>query len=343
MKKNADSPETQKSTPLVRSQKAAWLLFVVGVALLIAKFWAFRLTASQAVFSDAMESIVNVAAALLSIVVVTIANRPADKDHPYGHGKVEFFSAAFEGGLITFAALLICVEAIHALVVGRQLHELGVGVMVVIGAGVVNLLLGLFILRFGRRHHSPALVASGQHVISDWWTSVGVALGLGVVWLTGIQWLDPLVGLFVGMLLARTGLILVRRSVGGLLDEEDREILGTLARVIENEQPEGIIQVHHCRVIRSGRFHHIDAHVVVPEFWDVSEAHQYTEEFEAKIMTRYPNEGELHLHVDPCRRAYCMFCSVKDCPIRKRPFDRRRKLTVEELTDPQEPNQFFPV
>ncbi len=336
---NSDlSPATQPEIRL--SRRAAATSLVIGVALLITKFWAYRLTRSQAVFSDALESIVNVVAALLAIVVVIIANRPADKDHPYGHGKVEFFSAAFEGGLIAFAAILIVVEAVQAFLDDRVLHELGTGVALVLGAGFINLLLGLFMLRTGRKVHSPALTASGKHVISDFWTSVGVTIGLLLVHFTGYVWLDPLMAAIVGLLLAQTGVGLVRRSVGGLLDEEDREILSSLASSIERERNAGIIQVHYARIIRSGRRHHIDAHVVVPEFWDVAEAHLETEQFEVRLMQSYPYSGELHLHVDPCRRAYCRHCEVSACPIRAQPFSSRRYLTVDELTNPQEPEQF---
>ncbi len=328
------------TTESERSRNAAILSLVIGVVLLIVKVWAYRMTRSQAVFSDAMESIVNVIAAGFAIFVVIFAAKPADKDHPYGHGKIEFFSAAFEGGLITFAALMICFEALRAMVNGRELHELNIGVAVVMGAGVVNLLLGLYLLRSGKRARSPALVASGHHVISDFWTSAGVAIGLGLVWLTGIMWLDPLIAFIAGVLLARTGVRLARGSVSGLLDEEDREILNTLLNIVSKVLRPGIIQIHHCRVIRSGNYHHIDAHVVVPEFWDVLKAHNETESFERKVIDSYPNEGELHFHVDPCRRAYCRVCEVEQCPVRQHPFETRRQWTIDEMTNPTEPKQF---
>ncbi|MES2962964.1 MAG: cation diffusion facilitator family transporter [Bdellovibrionota bacterium] len=319
---------------------ASYVSIVVGVVLLVMKFWAFRITQSQAVFSDAMESIVNVVAAGLAVLVVWIARKPADRDHPYGHGKIEFFSAAFEGGLIAFASILICAEAVQALLRGHSLRAPLVGLVVTIGAGLANAMLGLFLVRVGKRHKSISLEASGKHVLTDFWTSVGVAAGLILVPMTGLQWIDPVVALLMGLLLVRTGFGLVRRSVGGLLDEEDREILGHLLKIIGRERPSGIIQVHHVRVIRSGHFHHIDAHAVVPEFWDVSEAHEKTEQFEYRLIADYPYPGELHLHVDPCRRAYCRNCDVADCPIRQHAFEHVRQLSIEELTNPEEPAPF---
>lgn len=319
------------------SRRATYISLFVGTLLLIVKFWAYRMTGSQAVFSDAMESIVNVAAAGLAIVIVAIAQKPADKDHPYGHGKAEFFSAAFEGGLISFASVLICVQAVQALIRGSSLEELGFGLTITVAAGCVNALLGWYLIRVGRKNQSAALEASGHHVLSDFWTSAGIAVGLGLVAITGISWIDPVAALIVGILLARTGFKLVRKSIGGLMDEKDRAILENLIQIIERDRPPGIIQLHHLRVMRSGRHHHIDAHAVVPEFWNVAEAHERTQEFEDQLIRDYPYSGELHLHVDPCRRAYCRSCRVADCPIRRHPFERDRRLSIDEVTNPEEP------
>ncbi len=329
---------SKRDDQLVR--RASYVSLFVSVLLLALKFWGYYLTRSQAVFSDAMETIVNVVTAGLSIVVLIVSHKPADRDHPYGHGKIEYFSAAFEGGLIAFASVLICVQAVQTLVHGAVLRQLGLGLAVTLGAGFANAGLGYFLLRVGRKNHSAALEASGQHVLSDFWTSLGVAVGLVLVVVTDLMWLDPIAALIVGLWLGWTGLKLVRRSVGGLLDEEDREILGNLAKIVDQDRPAGIIQLHHVRIIRSGSYHHIDAHAVVPEYWDVGEAHAETDRFEHKLMSDYPYAGELHLHVDPCRRAYCRYCEVHDCPIRKQAFESRRAMSVDELVNPEEPKQF---
>lgn len=304
------------------------------------KFWAYNLTKSEAVLSDALESIVNVVTAALAIVVVIVSAKPADKDHPYGHGKAEYLSAAFEGGLIAFAALAIIFEAVKALLYPEELRNLGAGALLVAGAGLVNFLLGAFLVRVGKRHGSFALEASGKHVMSDFITSAGVLGGLALVWLTGYTWIDPICAILVACLLAFTGYKLVRESLGGLLDEENDEIIRAILRLIGKDRPAGIIQIHHLRVMRSGHYHHIDAHAVVPEYWDVREAHSYTDAFEEALMKQYPYDGELHLHLDPCRRAYCRYCDVTECPIRREPFERKRSIDFEELTSPQEPRTF---
>lgn len=321
-------------------RNASIISLVVGTSLMLFKFWAYNLTKSEAVLSDALESIVNVVTAALAIVVVIVSAKPADKDHPYGHGKAEYLSAAFEGGLIAFAALAIIFEAVKALLYPEELRNLGTGAMLVAGAGFVNFLLGIFLVRVGRRNRSLALEASGKHVMSDFITSIGVVAGLGLVWLTGLTWIDPVCAIIVAIMLAYTGYKLVRESLGGLLDEENDEIICAILRLIGADRPAGIIQVHHLRVMRSGHYHHIDAHAVVPEYWDVREAHNYTDAFEQALMEQYPYEGELHLHLDPCRRAYCQFCDVTECPIRKEPFERKRAIDFDELTSPQEPRRF---
>jgi cation diffusion facilitator family transporter len=320
--------------------RASRISLAVSLVLLVTKFVGYKLTHSQAVFSDAMESIVNVVAAAVAIFVVWYSRKPADQDHPYGHGKAEFFSAAFEGGLIAFASVLIAVEAVKALLHGSPVEQLNVGVMITFGTGVANALLGLYLLRMGRKAQSPTIEASGHHVLSDFWTSAGIAVGLGVVALTGFQWLDPVIALLMAGYLAKTGFTLVKKSADALLDREDRALLENLLTIVGRQRPSGIIQLHHVRVMRSGHYHHIDAHAVVPEYWDVAEAHDKTDAFEAELMRDYPYRGELHLHVDPCRRAYCRNCDVAGCPIRKHPFEQLRTLSLEELTSPEEPKQF---
>ncbi len=313
---------------------------VVSSLLLLVKFWAFQMTGLQSVFSDAMESIVNVVASALALFVIFYASRPADQDHPYGHGKIEYFSAAFEGGLISFAAIVIMVAAVRSFIVGHEVYHIDVGIYVVLGAGVANMALGVFLLRRGHQLNSAALEASGKHALADFWTSVGVGGGLVIVVLTDLIWLDSVLAFAVGALLARSGVKLVRESVGALLDEEDLEVLEKLAEAFEKNSEDGIIQIHHVKTIRSGWYHHIDAHVVLPEFWTVEKVHERMLIFERKVIQDYSYKGEMNFHFDPCRRAYCKVCDLKDCPIRQQPFDKRIPLDVAQLRSPHEPAQF---
>lgn len=313
---------------------------IVSVVLMAIKYSAWRLTQSQAVYSDFLESIVNIVVGIVAVNVVRYAAKPADQEHPYGHGKIEYFSAAFEGGLIVFAALMIFIEAVQALIHPRELSQLGAGAIIVFACGAANFALGFFLRRVGKKIGSPAIVANGEHITTDFYTSVGVTVGLLLANWTGLAWVDPVVAILLGGQLAWTGMGVVRRSVGGLLDEEDREILTDLAESLKRVEWGGVIQIHYARIMRSGRYHHIDAHAVVPEFWDVAEAHDRTESFESRLMRIYPQPGELHLHVDPCRQAYCRRCDVPDCPIRLAKFEKRIVPELESLTSPEEPTAF---
>jgi cation diffusion facilitator family transporter len=307
---------------------------VVGVVLLCAKFAAYQLTGSTAILSDAMESIVNVVAALFTLAGLFVARWPADRNHPYGHGKIEFLSAAFEGGLISFAALMIVYQAVKAFLVGVSIRALDVGLLITLAAGFANAALGWYLVRTGQRHNSMALIADGRHVMSDFITSAGVAVALALVMLTEISWLDPAVAVVVGLQLAWTGVRLVGEAASGLLDAEDPALLRRLVAAINANITPGIIRVHYLRAIRSGRFTHVDAHLVVPEFWTVEQAHDVGDAFEQRVFNALPIDGEIVFHVDPCHRSFCSLCDVEPCPIRVAPFERKPPITLEEAVRP---------
>lgn len=318
---------------------AITLSLIVSFALLAAKFQAYRLTGSTAILSDALESIVNVVAAVFAIAALIFAGRPADRNHPYGHGKMEFLSAAFEGGLIAFAAVLIGYEVVQGLLYGVSLRSLDTGVAVVLGAGLVNLALGVYLVRTGRRYDSLTLVADGRHVMADFYTSAGIVVGLLLVRVTGLSWLDPLVAAVVALNLLWTGLRLVRQAAAGLLDEEDPALLGRLLDALQPQLGQGVIRVHHLRAIRAGRVHHVDAHLVVPEFWTVERSHELAEHLGERVMKDLGVEGEMTLHTDPCHRVYCRMCDLEDCPIRRDLFLGRPALTLDEAVQPDMPRR----
>jgi len=319
--------------------RAVVVSLVVSAALLAAKYQAYLLTGSTAILSDALESIVNVVAAVFALGGIIFAGRPADRNHPYGHGKIEFFSAAFEGGLIAFAAVVIVYEVVLALLRGVEVRALDVGVAIVLGAGGVNLLLGWYLIRTGRRYESLTLVADGRHVLSDFYTSAGIVVGLLLVRFTGLAWLDPLVAAVVALNLLWTGYRLVRLAAGGLLDEEDPELLDRLLKVLQPHLGQGVIRIHHLRAIRAGRFHHVDAHLVVPEFWSVERSHEMAEDLGERVVKDLGVDGEMTLHTDPCHRIYCRMCDLDECPVRREPFSGRPPLTLDEAVQPDMPRR----
>src|SRR5262245_15286040 len=334
MRPQPEATVTEDSRVRVRT---GVLSLVVAVVLLAAKYQAYLLTGSTAILSDALESIVNVVAAVFALGGLIFAGRPADRNHPYGHGKIEFFSAAFEGGLIAFAAVVIVYQVVQSLMRGADIRRLGAGLFIVLGAGLVNLILGWYLVRTGRKHNSLTLVADGQHVLSDFYTSAGIVVGLLLVHVTGLGWLDPLVALVVALNLMWTGTRLVRHAAGGLLDEEDTTLLNRLLEVLHGHVGQGVIRIHHLRAIRAGRFHHVDAHLVVPEFWSVDRAHELAEDLAEQVIKEVGVEGELSFHTDPCHHAYCEMCDLDDCPVRRQPFRGRRLITLEEAVQPDMP------
>lgn len=307
----------------------------VSVVLFGLKYWAYYVTHSQVILSDALETIVNILASMIALWVIHWASQPADKEHPYGHGKAELLSAYFEGGLVFSAAVFIFIQAALSFSRPTELESLGVGLYITAGAGLINGVLGWVLVARGKKLRSSALVASGYHVLSDLITSIGVLLGVSIVMVTGLTVIDSLFAVLVALYLAYTGFRVMRSAIGGLLDKVDTEALQQLHKVINTQKHEGIIHVHHVRMMTSGDYNHLDAHVVVPEHWDVQKAHQATAEYEDHIFASLKRKGEAHFHIDPCERKYCESCSYKNCPVRQDEFLGYREITLEEMLSPE--------
>ena len=325
-------------SPAPPSQKAririAILSIVVGCLVLGLKYLAFHVSQSAALKSDAIENVVNVVAAVFALGAIIFADKPADRDHPYGHGKIEHFSAAFEGGMISLAAVLIGYEAILALVAGAPLENLNLGLAINFGAGVLNGILGLFLIRQGRRQQSHALTADGHHVFSDFYVTLGLGAGLLLVKFTGLTWLDPMMALAVCAMLTWTGFKLVRSSSAALLDEEDPALVNRLVEVINRVRPREIVAVHELRTLRSGRYTHVDIHMVIPEFYAIGQGHELAEAFGKAVILEAGLEGELHTHVDPCLQAFCSQCAVERCPVRRLAQTTEGRITLDEAVAP---------
>ncbi|HVP28783.1 MAG TPA: cation diffusion facilitator family transporter [Myxococcota bacterium] len=319
-----------KAAPDGRTRlRAGWLSLGVGVLVFSGKLAAWWLTGSAAVLSDALESIVNVLAALLLLVSLHVAARPRDRDHPYGHGKIEFFSAGAEGTLIAVASIAILATAARDLWLGPRLQRLDVGLVLVSAMTVANLLLGVYLLRLGRRARSLALEADGAHLLTDVWTSVGVLIGLTAVRITGFAPLDPLVAIVVALHILRTGFGLVRSAVGGLMDEADEDLLAELVGALERKRRPEWIDVHSLRSFRSGAIHHTDLHMVVPRFFDAELLHDVDRDVRRAVRDGGDARGELLVHFDPCRPRHCPGCAYEPCPVRAAPLVEREPLVLE--------------
>lgn len=267
----------------------AWLSVAAALLTMGLKALAYLLTGSIGLLSDGLESIVNLAGALMAMSMLTVAARPADDDHPHGHDKAEYFSSGVEGTLILIAAASIAVAAVGRFLHPRPLEQVGLGLAISVGASLVNLAVALVLLRAGKRHQSITLEANARHLFTDVWTSVGVVTGVGAVALTGWHWLDPVVALAVAANIVWTGVGIVRRSVLGLMDTAlSAEDLALLRRAMEPYLTEGI-QYHALRTRQSGARRFMSLHVLVPGAWTVQQGHRLLERLEADIRRAVPN------------------------------------------------------
>jgi cation diffusion facilitator family transporter len=298
------SPSQSPSLPRGTGRAAQLALWTVGVALVVLglKFVAYLMTGSVALYSDALESVVNVAAALAALIALRVAALPADSNHPYGHTKAEYFSAVAEGVLIVLAALSIGREALGGLMNPRELDAPYVGLLVNLGAGVINALWATRLLRAGAELRSPALVADGRHLRTDVLTSVGVLLGVLAAKLTGLTWLDPALALLVAVNILWSGFGLVRESVGGLMDTAvDPQTEGQIRRIM-SEHGDGALEMHDLRTRHAGRLAFIEFHMVVPGEMSVQEAHNICDRLEDAIRAEMPDSSTT-IHVEPQDKA----------------------------------------
>ena len=316
---------------------AARLSLAVGVAMLLMKWTGYLMTGSASIYSDALESVVHVAATAFAWYSVQVSARPADSSHPYGHGKVEFFSAGFEDGLILLAALAIVAKAVTDIIAQPPLQQLGFGVGIVIVAGVINLALGWYLIRVGHRTHSLTIVADGKHVLTDSYTSLGVAVGLGLVMLTGNRLIDPIVALLIAGNIAVTAFRLMRESVRGLMDEQDLPFLTTVLNAFLARRKPGWIDVHRLRSWQSGEWRHVDCHVIFPWYWDIARAHEEEETMQAIMTAQLGDTVDVLVHRDPCGPGDCPFCDVLPCAERKAARIGARAFTIDRAVLPYQP------
>jgi cation diffusion facilitator family transporter len=294
--------------------RAAMISLGVGVAMLVVKFLAYARTGSAAILSDALEGIVNVLAAAFAAYSIATAHRPADEEHPYGHGKIEFLSAGFEGGMIVLAAMLMVGQAIASIIHihrhGQQLEAIAYGMVLMGVASAVHTALGLYLIGIGKRQQSLTLEADGWHLLTDAATSVVALMSLLIVHFTGWAYADPLGALLIALYITSTGWRLVRRAAAGLMDEQDLEderlLKGILDAHVQGKEPR-ICSYHKLRHRHSGRYHWVDFHLMVPAWWDIRRGHEIASAIEYEIEQAI-GVGNATAHVEPCADASCGSC-----------------------------------
>ncbi|WP_040397223.1 cation diffusion facilitator family transporter [Cesiribacter andamanensis] len=310
-------------------KKYQGLALLIGALLMLVKFAGWWITGSNAILSDALESIVNVAASGFALYSIGYAARPQDLDHPYGHGKIEFLSAGLEGALIAIAGLAAMGKGVYNLFHPQPVSALGLGIGLTLFTGGVNWALAHMLLKKGRSLNSISMQADGRHLMTDVVTSGGLVLGLGLIYLTGQVWIDNVVAIVFGGIIILSGYRLLRDFVGGILDEADLSLVERVIVLLNRHRSKNWMDVHHLRIQRFGAGIHLDFHFTMPYYFTLEEAHREIDEVTRLVQQNLPHEAEFSIHGDPCLPPHsCGICLKDDCPVRRQPLQRRIEWTM---------------
>lgn len=308
------------------------IVTVVGILLFVIKVVAWWLTNSVAILTDALESVINVVSGFVGLYSLYLSSLPRDRNHPYGHGKVEFISASVEGGLIIMAGLIIIFEAIQNLLHPSAVGKLDYGILLVAFTAVINYILGWYAIKKGKTNKSLALVASGKHLQSDTYSTIGIILGLILLYFTGYAWLDGAVALLFACIIIVTGYKIVRGAISGIMDETDEQLLNEVVDYLQETRRVNWIDLHNMRIIKYGSVLHFDCHMTVPWYFNIIEAHLEVDELQNDIESKFGTEIEIFVHVDDCKPFSCTLCSKFDCTERKEAFKKQLVWTVENVS-----------
>lgn len=313
------------------SLRAQRLLLLVSIVLMGMKFFAYVLTSSLAIFSDALESLVNVAAGAMGYYSLSLAAKPRDSNHPYGHGKAEFLSAAIEGLMIFVAGVLIIFESIQALLGTHTIKQLDFGLLLVLLSVVVNAGVGQYCVIVGQKQHSVALVSSGKHLMTDALTSVGLLVGLLMVRWTGVLEIDSWVAIIFAVIILISGLKILRKAISGIMDEADEKLVHQLVHLFQLKRKSIWIDIHHLRIVNYAGFFHIDFHMTFPRYLSVQEAHTEVEEITRILYQHFDGRTETSIHTDPCIPSQCGLCQVESCPVRTHRFENLHEWNYDNV------------
>ena len=309
--------QSLQSAGNLRLQRA---IAIASAVLLIAKFWAYYLTDSVSILTDALESIVNVVAGFIGLYSLYVAAKPRDIDHPYGHGKAEFISAAVEGTLVLSAGLVIIYSAARNLLYPVPIQKLDIGIYIIGATAVINWVLGFISLQQGKKNDSLALMASGRHLQTDTYSTFAIIIGLLLISFTGLVWIDGIVAIGFGLFIIYTGYKILRVSLAGIMDEADMVLLERMVDVLEKNRHDNWVDLHNLRVIKYGNVLHIDCHLTVPWYLNIHQAHDEIDALGKIIRDNFGESLEFFVHSDGCLYFQCHICKKKDCPVRQHEF-----------------------
>ncbi len=309
-------------------------ILIGSCLILIAKFTAYFLTNSVGILTDALESIVNVIAGAVSLISLYIAAKERDKTHPFGHGKIELISASIEGILIVVAGLLIIYEGIMRLIQPTEIQKLDLGIYIIVGGGVLNYLMGWYSVWIGKKHDSMALIAEGKHLQSDAYSTVGLLVGLVLLLITDIAWIDSAIALIFGVIIIVTGIGILRSTMDNLLDKADMELLNEVVEMLQEQRGNDWIDIHNAKILKSGSFLNVDCDLTLPYFYSIEKGHQMGDDLRDVFREKFPNRLRMTVHVDPCnvsKKVKCHKCPLATCPHRKQPFKAFEDITIDNF------------
>ncbi|MBC7868193.1 MAG: cation transporter [Gloeobacteraceae cyanobacterium ES-bin-316] len=316
------------ATQNLRVQK---FIAVISILLFIIKIVAWSITNSVAILTDALESIVNVAAGLIGVYSLYVSAKPRDIDHPYGHGKAEFISAAVEGTLILVAGLFIIYKAINNFIHPALIKKLDWGILLVAATALINYIAGSLCIKTGKRNNSLALIASGKHLRSDTYSTVGIIAGLALLYFTHVSWIDAAVAMLFAFIIIYTGYKIIRTSLAGIMDEADDQLLQELVVKLNTNRNYNWIDLHNLRIIKYGSTLHMDCHLTVPWYFNVYEAHVEIDALSLLVRENFGESVELFVHSDACMDFSCAICIKPDCTVRRYPFTEKVEWTMANI------------
>jgi cation diffusion facilitator family transporter len=296
-------------------------LAFLSLGLFIFKIYAWYVTHSVTILTDALEYTVNVIMGFLGIYSLILSAKPRDENHPYGHGKVQFVTSAIEGALIFISGLFIIYEAVAQYVEAKPLQKLDVGIWLLLGTGIVNYVFGRYAATKGKQNRSIVLQSAGQHLMSDAYATAAISGGVLVIMFTHWLWMDSLVALVFALVTIITGYKVMRKSMAGIMDEADEELILEVVSFMQQHRKEHWIDLHNLRVIQYGEVLHIDAHITFPWYYTVAQSDEQIHALEDYVTEHFGNKVEFFIHVDGCMTYQCKLCALQNCPHRKNEFE----------------------
>jgi cation diffusion facilitator family transporter len=304
---------------------------IIGILLLTAKFVAYAITNSNGILTDALESIINVIAGGFGLYSLFIAAKPNDDDHPYGHGKIEFISASIEGSLIFGAGIIMIIKSIYNFFYPIEVVKLDLGILLILITGVVNFIMGWVAQKNGQDKSSITLIASGQHLKADAYTSLALLLGLLFMYVTEIYWMDNLIAIAMGIFIIISGYKILQHSVAGIMDQADFILLEKVVDHLNQRRSENWVDMHNLRIIKYGERIHIDCHTTIPWYFNAREVHEEMKLVEDAIKEAIPNNLESFIHADPCLPESCKSCIKMNCSVRQHDFIQKIDWTKDNV------------